>query len=1641
MTTNSIHNIPLFSQSQEQPSTTASVNDQLINSASRINMDEQGYHWDSPATPQDNLSNVPATMPNHAPSIFDDIQSDDNESYIIWSSSSASSLKKPTSAPTTTATPTLQHQTIPRPANSAPAHSPSSASAIAAATTSTQHPLSLPSATSKEVLPPSIAQGGSATKRWSAKETFKSKDKGKGVPDHDPATRQHSQDILNSRFAGAVRSMDAAMSTGQAKLSKSASNSEPTAEAVAAGGSPKKVTDDPDRVIMAATVEKLVEKLTSEIDYTFLTDFFLIYRLFIAPTALLNLFILRFNWALIDDSPQRQIVRIRTFVALRHWILNYFGYDFMRSKELRQKLNTHLRSLSKHPLVVESQRDQRIIRELRRYVQSLKKIYYRNITQQKLERQARKLGERQARRLQARRGSSLACRESSVEWSGILVSESDSQRPLPSRRSSTVAQEILNRVGNASESLTEELTVEFRSSEQSEEDDSEMGDSMDIEDNFEPSSGNSLYDSEEDSNYSTPEDRDPEREYTTDDDELYEDGQRGDITDSESESLASSQEDNSHGRIRIRDAAFTKECRLPSPPFSPRSQKFQQERSASLRSQQPPQSIASSMASRARNRGKRPPLPDFEGAESNSAANLDPPSPSFFHSMGANRRSRTKTKSQPLSIVMPALSPYTQTGSPLSNRGSIRSIEPYINPPPRSIQSIEKKKTWSKYMSATVGRLSKMKKVFSSSSRKGHRHSLPSSSIHSGTNTSKRTASGITHSSRYWQGNRSDPEGDKFSHYLLGSCTGMNMLISSSEDRHLSTDRRFTSERDHQREEVRSDWSSDDDYSQYEMTRRSSRQVPSQDELALEEPEAMDPQLLEARLEQAQYLPYVELNPGHVEISQPTACRGYELANARDDTIFDVCSECEREKSGPRPTNPCPTNQRDTVLTLGDKAPEGSNREDNLNVATQKRDPTFRSTWATYSPTNPSKAYHSPSQIIRKQWSHGNIDDRFVQKMSRCDQDLPQSQMDGEDQEPQYVSAPQEATTFHSLRSDVHNNPSVSNPTTIYEQAVQNNDLPRRHPSDTQHMDWDQTEAAVEETSIPNPHSVQGPCYVSLHPLQPEGEGDQDIGFNTTTSTPLDELTEAQSIKPFDSAPRVNSNIQPPPPAHYRSQPLTLVRPSLPKARSKSQPHLLNSFSDPEISAQSTNKATLKLEGRCSHVNSLQSSRARQTHATPPFMSRENSYFQECSRPGHISRQPGMDATLHQPLEPVSFSMKEPRKLPMVLRYRSELIAQQLCLIERELLNQIQWYELVDAGWAKKPASTDQPKVTTAAETEASDKETVGVASEVTRRTVRRDESQGIKKLVARFNLSCQWVASEIVKTRDLDMRVKVVEKFIRIAHTCYNHSNFSSLIQLMLGLQAPSVSRLNQTWDRVRAQEMRIMRDLVEFTLPLRNWKHLRDAMKNIADEWGGSGSEATPSSPPATEKPSSGSGVAFFNRRSSKSMAGAFASMTPSRRPSASQPSDSNTAATSTLPSSFFSNLQASGKAPSVPFSPPTMSTSAKSKDKEKSGRQGGCIPFLGLYLSDLVFNSELPSYIEPITHASSSGSENGKLVNIHKHRTTATIIKRVLAFRAMTARYPFQPEPEVHELLMAIVGLEPAEQTRQSYLCEERASDTAR
>lgn len=89
--------------------------------------------------------------------------------------------------------------------------------------------------------------------------------------------------------------------------------------------------------IKAATPARLVAEITSAtfVDYDLLSDFFLTFRGFLDTTDLLYMLVARLKWALSRTDETGQVVRVRTFVAIRHWILNYFLDDFVIDYDLR----------------------------------------------------------------------------------------------------------------------------------------------------------------------------------------------------------------------------------------------------------------------------------------------------------------------------------------------------------------------------------------------------------------------------------------------------------------------------------------------------------------------------------------------------------------------------------------------------------------------------------------------------------------------------------------------------------------------------------------------------------------------------------------------------------------------------------------------------------------------------------------------------------------------------------------------------------------------------------------------------------------------------------------------------------------------------------------------------------------------------------------------------------------------------------------------------------------------------------------------------------------------------------------------------------------------------------------------------------
>ncbi|GAA6014526.1 hypothetical protein JCM10207_001635 [Rhodosporidiobolus poonsookiae] len=143
------------------------------------------------------------------------------------------------------------------------------------------------------------------------------------------------------------------------------------------------------RILMAATVERLVAELTSEISAELLDDFFLTYRHYLAPLDLLHLLITRFEWAMTPPSPSlalsvaaaskddatRRIVRVRTFVVLRFWLMNHFVEDFYPNRDLRMTFTSYLNNASRDERFKASPKDMRLIKQLKKTVRKCKEMY------------------------------------------------------------------------------------------------------------------------------------------------------------------------------------------------------------------------------------------------------------------------------------------------------------------------------------------------------------------------------------------------------------------------------------------------------------------------------------------------------------------------------------------------------------------------------------------------------------------------------------------------------------------------------------------------------------------------------------------------------------------------------------------------------------------------------------------------------------------------------------------------------------------------------------------------------------------------------------------------------------------------------------------------------------------------------------------------------------------------------------------------------------------------------------------------------------------------------------------------------------------------------------------------------------------
>ncbi|KAI9493589.1 hypothetical protein BDB00DRAFT_822685 [Zychaea mexicana] len=1085
---------------------------------------------------------------------------------------------------------------------------------------------------------------------------------------------------------------------------------------------PAPSTVAPQRVIEAASVEKLVEKLTNSLDYTLMTDFFLTYRAFISPTQLCKLLILRFRWALENDRDDRRVVRIRTFVVMRHWLLNYFVHDFIPCRELRVILTAFLNSLPQNTLVQQSPRDQRIVRGLKRVVRSLKTAHYSHSDSQQQQHPASS--------------------KPDLEFDKSTWVESSATQSLP------MVDGLRNSVlYDDNGSLDSELSP---------------GNSEAAPEDIEPHFAN-------DADWSSEDQAMAKLQYERRRREEEEERQRADFftsmmtTESDIPSLQHQQQDA---------LSSVSDFMLNSPMSSIVVEKKQQ--AASKRPHLPSEYIAAMTAAAA--------LKSHNNHQDNAAAKSKQYIPAtIIHDMtteNIERRIR-RIPSSKWCKASPEEDPAYNSSSKDPEQQQQQQGPPPLPPADGLARKLSRK---------------------SIERRRSEKNLREVASPGSSSNSSS-----------------------------VVSTPRLNFANSSST-------------------------------------------VPELPPL----PPATD---IEAASAAAAVLSS-KLNQQQQHQAQPQQSSG--TPNKR--LVMMMSAGKESFEALPYDTMASPP------LEASPKQDEGAKRR--LSKKLAKIFKQQQQQQQQQKPQQNEQSAFSPRNILKKQASFSNS----MSHHPKTAEPPFVTQECSSKTEVVVIPAPALDSTSHTSNSS-SSNVEVSTPTT----PSSTGRLPSATATTTvgriaaELRDDDQEDVPTVElrrcSSTIEKHTegffkrpARGPIYLS-HLV-----GAQSLGFESDAAVHIQELDDGGSSSEEDSDDESDENDR--------------VAPMKKGGLNRGVSLLSN------VPKHIRTMSLIVEPDRLGELIAKEEEQQRQQQQQQQ-QQQDNG---DTSSPTSTKSVAATSSVLPLP-KPISPVAVVGRQKSFVLLYPASKLAQQLCLIERQVLFGVEWEELVDCRWRD------------------------GVAG-----------SGGVQRLIQRFNAACQWVISEIVTTEQLHHRVDVIRRFIRLAQQCKKYANFATLLQILLGLQSPAVSRLHATWAQVGVADMRLLDQLSAFTSPMKNWKNIRDSMTKVAEEYG--------------------NGQQLVEQQQQH----------------------------------HYHQLQ--------------------DNNTEQQGVAGGCIPFLGIYLSDLVFNSELPPYTEPVKSKKATCDSfvlQQPLVNFRKHRITATVIKRVLTFQNLARRYPYTPEPELFRLCLDIKSVD--------------------
>jgi hypothetical protein len=207
----------------------------------------------------------------------------------------------------------------------------------------------------------------------------------------------------------------------------------------------------------------------------------------------------------------------------------------------------------------------------------------------------------------------------------------------------------------------------------------------------------------------------------------------------------------------------------------------------------------------------------------------------------------------------------------------------------------------------------------------------------------------------------------------------------------------------------------------------------------------------------------------------------------------------------------------------------------------------------------------------------------------------------------------------------------------------------------------------------------------------------------------------------------------------------------------------------------------------------------------PPEFERDSSVIRDSQYAGPFSHLPLPKTMSGLAQQYGNLPTGGPAHIPFVLAADSQTLAQQMTLIEKSALTEIEWSDLVGMKWHDSSS-----KILDWAE------------------YLTLSDIQGVDLVITRFNLVSRWVRSEIVLTQDIEERAQVITKLIHVAAHARRLHNYATMVQITIGLSSTDTTRLAKTWARVPEPDKSLLKNMERLVQPIRNFADLRQEIES---------------------------------------------------------------------------------------------------------------------------------------------------------------------------------------------------------------------